>query len=83
MLGLERGDELGGGDEVIALLASVGVRAGLGGQLSGAIPVCDSGFEHLLAQPLDPVRDDGLADRCDREGQSVTRLAHGFFVGDP
>jgi hypothetical protein len=45
--------------------------------------VCDSGFEHFFAQPFDPVRDDGLADRCDREGQSVTRLAHGFLVGDP
>jgi hypothetical protein len=37
-LGLELGDELGGGDEVVALLADVGVGAGLGGELAGAVP---------------------------------------------
>jgi hypothetical protein len=33
-LGLEGGDELGGGDEVVALLADVGVGACLGDQLA-------------------------------------------------
>jgi hypothetical protein len=32
-LGLQCGDELGGGDEVVAMFADVGVGAGLGGEL--------------------------------------------------
>lgn len=33
-LGLELGEELGGGDEVVSLLADVGVGAGFGGQVT-------------------------------------------------
>jgi len=48
-LGLQRGDELGCADEVVALLADVGVWAGLGCQLAGAVAVRDAGLEHFLA----------------------------------
>ena len=71
------------GGAPVALLADVGVGAGLGGELVGAVPVRDSGLEHLFTQPFDPVRDDGLADRCEGEGQPVAGLVHGFLVGDP
>jgi hypothetical protein len=54
-LGLELGPEVGGGDEVVALLADVGVRAGFGGQVAGAVAVGDSGFEQLAAEPLNAV----------------------------
>ena len=57
-LGLELGDELGGGDVVVALLADVGVGAGFGGELAGSVAVRDPGLEHLGAQPFDP---DGVA----------------------
>jgi hypothetical protein len=46
-LGLELRDEFGGGDVVVALLADVGVGAGLGGELAGAVPVRDPGFSIL------------------------------------
>ena len=55
-LGLELGDELRGGDVVVALLADVGVGAGLSGELTGAVAVRDPGLEHLGAQPFDPAR---------------------------
>ena len=48
-LGLELGDELGGGDVVVALLADVGLGAGFGGELAGAVAVRDPGLEHLGA----------------------------------
>jgi hypothetical protein len=38
-LGLEGGDELGGGDVVVALLADVGVGTCFGCELPGAVPV--------------------------------------------
>jgi hypothetical protein len=80
-LGLELGDELRGGDVVVALLADVGVGAGLGGELAGAVAVRDAGLEHLGAQPSDPAGDDGLAGRGDGQGQRVRALAHRLFVG--
>ena len=43
------GDELGGCDVVVALLADVGVGAGFGGELAGAVAVRDPGLEHLGA----------------------------------
>jgi hypothetical protein len=81
-LGLELRDELGGGDVVVALLADVGVGAGFGGELAGAVAVRDPGLEHLGAQPFDPAGDDRLADRGDGQGQPGPGLVHGFFVGD-
>ena len=76
------GDELGGGDVVVALLADVGVGAGLGGELAGAVAVGDPGLEHLGAQPFDPAGDDGLAGWGDGQGQPGAGLVHCFFVGD-
>lgn len=38
-LGLEGWAELGGGDEVVALLADVGVGAGVGDEVPGAVAV--------------------------------------------
>ena len=71
----------GAADEVVALLADVGVGAGFGGELAGAVAVGDAGLEHLGAQPCDAVGDDGLADRGDGQGQPGAGLTHRFLVG--
>ena len=52
-LGFERGLELGGGDIVVALFADVGIRTGVGDEVSGAVAVGDSGLEHLGPEPFD------------------------------
>ncbi len=80
-LGLELRDELRGGDVVVALLADVGVGAGLGGELAGAVAVGDPGFEHLGAQPADPAGDDGLAGRRDGQHHPGPGLVHRLLVG--
>src|SRR6266498_359030 len=46
-LRVEGGEELGGGDEVVALLAEVGVGAGLGHQIAGAVAVGYAGLEQF------------------------------------
>ena len=48
-LGFELWEELGAGGEVVALLADVGVGAGLSGEVAGAVAVRDAGLEHLGA----------------------------------
>ena len=49
-LGFEGRLEFGGGDVVVALFADVGVGAGFGDEVSGAVAVGDSGFEHFGAE---------------------------------
>lgn len=78
-LGLEDDGELGGGDEVGAVFADVGVGAGLGDELAGAVPVGDGGLEHLRCQPLDLVGWSGPpAGRGERDPGA--RLADGDVV---
>ena len=52
-MGFEGRLELGCGDVVVALFADVGVGAGVGHEVTGAVAVGDSGFEHLGAEPFD------------------------------
>ncbi len=66
-LGLELGDKLWRGDEVVALLADVGVGAGLGDEVAGTVAVRHPGLEHLRAQPLDAIGHRHLADGGDEE----------------
>ena len=73
------GDELGGGDVAGAGLADVGVGAGLGDEIAGAVAVGDAGLEHLGGEPLDAVGDGGLAGRGDRD--AAGDLAGGLVVG--
>ena len=51
-LGLDCGLELGRGHEVRAGLADVGVGAGFGDEIAGAVAVGDAGLEHLGGEPL-------------------------------
>jgi len=74
-LGLELGQELGGGDEVVALLADVGIGAGLGGQMPGAVAVGDAGLEQLGSQPLDPTGDRWPVADEQRQGWRMRTLA--------
>jgi hypothetical protein len=46
---LECGCELGCGHVVVAVFADVGVGAGFGGEVSAAVAVGHSGFQHLAA----------------------------------
>src|SRR5215211_8390449 len=55
---LELGQELGAGLVVVAVLADVGVGAGFGGEVAGAVAVRNSGLDHFAVQPGDPVGDD-------------------------
>jgi transposase len=55
-LGFDYRGEVGGGDVVGAGLTDVGVGAGFGGEIAGAVAVGDAGLEHLRGEPLDPVR---------------------------
>jgi hypothetical protein len=66
-LAAERRCEFGSGDEVVAGLADVGIRAGAGGLVAGAVAVRDAGLEHLTVQPADLVRDDRLSGRGEGE----------------
>ena len=53
--------EFGRGDVVVAGFADVGVGAGAGGRVTGAVAVSDAGFDHFAVQPADLVgqsRDD-------------------------
>ena|GEM_PF-4391998 len=65
-LGLQRWEELVGGNEVVAGFADVGVWAGFGGKFTGAEAMRNTGFEHLGVEPFDPVGDQWFADRGDR-----------------
>jgi hypothetical protein len=56
-LGLQLWHEFGCGGVVVALLADVGVGAGIGGQMAGAVSVGDTGLEHFAVQPSDSIRD--------------------------
>lgn len=55
------------GDEVVAGFADFGIRAGFGGEFTGAEAVRDTGFEQLGVEPFDSVGDQWFADRGDRQ----------------
>src|SRR5215203_5893679 len=55
---LELRQELGAGLVVVAVLADVGVGAGFGREVAGAVAVRNSGLDHFAVQPGDPVGDD-------------------------
>src|SRR6266581_6921319 len=57
-LGLDCVCEFGAGDKVVAGLADVGVGAGAGDLVPGAVAVGDAGLEHFAVQPAHLVRDD-------------------------
>ncbi|MDQ2739465.1 MAG: hypothetical protein M3Y35_12815 [Actinomycetota bacterium] len=82
-LGLQGGGEFDAGREVVALFADVGVGAGLGGEVAGAVAVCNTSFEHLGAEQLDPVGDHCLPEWGDGQSESAVGLAHGLVVGGP
>jgi len=73
---------VGCGDEVVALLADVGVWAGTGGLGAGAVAVGEAGLEHFGVQPLDPVRYNRCAaDGNDRQRLSAAKGVRGGLVG--
>ena len=78
---LEGGDELDAGGEVVALFADVGVGAGFGDEVAGAVAVRHAGLEHFGPEPLHPVGDDRLTDRGDGQGEPAAGLAHRLVVG--
>ena len=72
----------GVGDEVVALLADVGVAAGAGDRVAGAEPVGDAGLEHLGVEPFDLGGDRGGGAGGDDEQRSPSvHLGHGGVVG--
>jgi hypothetical protein len=75
----ERGGVFGAGDEVVAGFADVGVGAGPGRFVAGAVSVRDAGLEHFAGQPADLVRNDRTADRG--EGELAAQLADRLIVG--
>src|SRR5258705_13116752 len=75
----DRVAEFGGGDKVVAGFADVGIRAGAGGWVAGAVAVRDTGFQHLAVEPAHLVGQDGLTDWG--EGELTAHLAHRFVVG--
>lgn len=78
-LGLEGRGEIGRSDVVGAGLADVGVAAGFGGEISGAVAVRDAGLEHLGSEPLDAVGNGGAAGCSD--GDAAGDLAGDLVVG--
>src|SRR5215216_3873360 len=78
-LGAQGGGELVAGNEVVAGLADVGVGAGVGGEVAGAVAAGESGLEELRGDPVDLGWHLGASGGSD--GDELADFAHRFVVG--